>query len=67
MKETEDSRTQTMIAALWRAVAKSLANRTADGALLKWSQDGRDHAIRAAEHVETMLSITSQLYTRKDT
>jgi hypothetical protein len=57
----------TLIAAVWRATAKAIAGESRS---FDWSIE-RARAVRAAEHVETMLRLTDRLYnqdrTKEDT
>jgi hypothetical protein len=56
--ETEDYRTDRYIAAVWRAVAKTLADRR----LAYIATDERRYIIQTAERVEAQLRLTAQLY-----
>lgn len=64
MQETEHSRTDALIAAVWRAVARALATKRGEPEI--WHPEDRAAAIRSAEHVEEMLRLTGKLYSSRD-
>ena len=58
-------RTEAMITALWRAVAKSCASTDARGHARLFPEECQQ-AIKVAEYVEAMLRITGKLYEGKE-
>ena len=55
--ETEDSRTERYIAAIWRAVAKAMADP-------RFVSQERKRAVEVAAQVEEQLRLSARLFTR---